>query len=281
MPVKITITFNVAGYGYTESWIDPAGAIDDSLFTTKVRDYSIVRCNASGTNTFLEYARISVIDSPRLSQVRRISNIEGALSTGQAAADGAGGKTWTDSPFSALLIRCYNAAGNRSKNWFFRGYPDTMVDQGGLYLPSAQYKAAFALMMAKVKALAWGWRGVNPDPPESPIAAVANTAANQVQLTVPAAFFPAPFNKRVTVRVTGATGCPNINGQYTVIKDTATTAHTVRKFPIFGYTGNGIVKLLGVGSIPLEKGLPERVVERKPGKLLYRSAGRRRVQRMA
>lgn len=281
MALKLTLVYAVRGYGLSESFYSPAGAITDGVFTSFL-EYVMARRLISGFQTEFQFMRAAVDGSPRLVQLRPCSSSPNEPLLGGFRKNPEGGKiSDSDVPSSTLLMRCINDVGNKYKFLYFRGYPDDQVDQGGRYIPSPQFITNFGLFVAKVKALQYGWKGVSAPGAIGQITTVAVQPSFQQLITLSADFFlDADVNKKKTVRVSGCLGCPNLNGQYTVIVKSKTTCVTKKRIPLFPYLGSGTLTVITPGVTAIDKITIERVVERKAGKQLYLSAGRRRAQRV-
>lgn len=274
MALKVTFLMSENNSGFSESWIDGAAAITPAIFA-KANLYLQARTPVSGTGTQFNFVRVSVIGTPHLVQVQSTSDMKAP--TQGNARDPSGNKLVSDFVCTSFLMRYVDSTGQRYKFQFMRGIPDFYVDNNGDYSPTAAFSNLMTAYIQSIVTNQWGWLGVNAAPPMSAITAIASQPSGQDLYTLAGAIFnPVDFNQHRVVRCKGITGCPNLNGQQVVIPQTAQTALTLRRIPIFPYTGAGIMTFPSRNQVVVAGGGVERIVERRAGRPGYVSVGRRR-----
>ncbi len=258
--------------GWSEQWWtpDPPSVAQQQA---NIAQYVQTRKAMLGTEVTITYARVSQVQAAGVQFVRQSYvipvQVDGKSSLGSA-----------DFPDTRVLVKCYNATKLSVKNWFCGGIPDDLVKPDGTLVVDPNWTNALNQLLAGMKTNGWGWVGVSNNPiPTDLTAVVQNAVTGQVELTFIANFFGAlPKNLHVSILLKDVDGAFNLNGYQTVIIDSPTTCHTLRRVGINAWNGHGNGTLKAKALIPVNTFVSERTVERKAGRPSYQSAGRRHRQ---
>lgn len=273
MAMKLTFFFNQRSYGWTESWVDSADVIGDQLIQRCVQ-YCAMRVTMLAAQSRMSYVRISFLGKPRQSFVIKPTGVNGVALGGTILSE-------SDIQNATALCVCKNPGNAKTKLWYIRGVPDNCIKEGGEWLPTAAFIKGFADTKAKITETGWGWWGATSIPFEIITAITAQPSGQNLIAAANNYFAGVPVGTKLVVRLAGCTGCPNMNGQQTVIKVTDGTALTLKKIPIFPYLGGGTITKYTRGLVVFNEGVIERAVERKTGRPSFQSAGRRKAKPVA
>ncbi len=273
MPVKFTFFMEQKTYGWSESFYQDR--VDLGLnFVLDATNVATARAALLGAQGRVSYARISTTQTvaPETALVSFVGGGSSGLS-GNAALP-------SDHPDTALLLRFNNLGNTKAKLMYLRGQPDSLVDAGGIYVPTAAWATVGTTWLNALKTAQMGWlaRGLKA---RIGITAVDTLPSGQLRYTLAAAFFAAPsIGKSVVCNIKGARGATNINGSQTVVITSTTTCESLRPIPTFAYQGGATMTTWTQQFFPIETFRTLRAVERKAGRPSYQSPGRRRVRRV-
>lgn len=269
--VRCNFFFQQQGYGWTETYWTTGTDTDIRQYFDKADTLAKKRAILSGKETFLEAVRLSA---------------EGVFrdATGVTyPGDGLKGKAdqISDAPATALLIGMKNAAATKARNIFLRGVWDACVDEGGRFKPTDAYTGYLNQFFAELTQAApqtgWGWLGAVTRVPGN-VTTVTQDLSGTVLINLASDVFPGPFPQDTSVRISGVLGATQINGQQIVRATAPRVCSTRRRISIFPYTTGGKLTYNAKDYIPAFVCSPKRIVERKPGRPSYRSAGRQRAR---
>jgi len=267
---KHTYFFTQRETGWSESWYNGTGlSMGEQI--TKAQAYANQRSKSLAAQSFIRYARITDLSvTPHPVWVETLGPAGTGIGGGIASA--------SDFVDTAVLVRVFNAPQTRRKNLYVRGIPDSIIDAGGVYTPSAAFNKGIADWMEYLKNNGFGWLGVT-GAAQGNITAMTQAASGQVDIQSSAALFGAlAVGQHVVVRFVNVLGPLNMNGQWTCIVQSATALTTLRRVAIFPYLGSGKVRYSGTDLIQVNNGTGVRTVERKGGRPSYQSAGRQKAR---
>lgn len=256
--------------GWTESWYCGVNLLMSSQIEI-ARNYANQRAKGLATEASIRYARITDLSvTPHPVWVETI---------GRAGVGvGAGIPSAADFADTSVMVRCYNAAQTRSKIVYVRGIPDSIINDGGEYQPTAAFNKFITDWSDFMRSQGMGWLGVNA-PTLGNITAMVQNASGQVDVTSSANLFGAtPAGTHVVLRMTGVLGPRNLNGQFTCVVTSGTTFTTLRRIAIFPYLGGGRVRYSSTNLIQVNTATGIRTVERKAGRPSFQSPGRRKAR---
>lgn len=271
MLIRATFFFEQEGYGWTESWYRDAPALTTlAAFQDDTDLLAVKRAALNGKNTFLKFVRSS---NTAVRMDRAIISYNG--NTGLQGH----GTNVSDAPTTAALMSCRPANNERWKPAYLRGIWDLCVNEGGLWQPTPAWTSRYAAFLGELIQKGWGWIGTNTSTSRLISAIVAN-ANGTVKITTTGNLFPA-FPAQYLVRASGIGGATILNGSLQVNATALNEFDTVQRIPIFPWTAGGRVRYNTLQFTALANGTILRVVERKPGRVFFRSVGRRKGRQLA
>lgn len=278
---KMSFFYHVNSAGYSESHLVPDQA-NLAAYEALAAAYTAKRLAASGVQTTLDWIRFSTIGTARRVVVFTPFDLPaGTPIRGSFGAGGHGGQQSSDFGATALLLRKVAANGSFS-HWFFRGVPDEIVVDGGLYANNVGYTRAIDALGTFCKARGFSWPGTAKEAGQGyPIGALANNGIGQVIFTMTGN----PFNglaagSRVRIRVSQQVARPNLDGTWTVtVQDANNAVSTNTMWLPPTPTAVGRVWKMNAGGGTVDFLSIERITERRVGRPfgLYRGRSRRRV----
>lgn len=265
--IRVNLFFQQQGYGWTETYWTQGTDTDIRSYNTKVNNLANKRAVCSGAQTFITASRISAEGVFR--------DATGAFFPG----DGLQGTATqiSDAPATALLVGMKDISAAKARNIFMRGIWDSCVDEGGKFIPTAAYSAKLNAFFAEIVQQNWGWLGATTRTTAG-VMTVTQDPSGVVLVAVNADIFVAPFPVLGTVRISGVLGATQLNGQDIISASDARHFSTRRRISIFPYTTGGKVTFNTKAFIPALVCTAKRIVERKPGRPSYLSAGRRKAR---
>lgn len=279
MATKATFFYSIGTAGESESWYIP-GVEPTAVTLDQLTAYLYARMKCSGLQTVLTYVRLASVGAVR----RVITYFPGDFQNPNAltgwAQNRAGTAYASDFSGTSLLLRKYNNLS--SALWYFRGQPDYVIDNGGQYVPDAQFTININALFAAIITLGWGWnQSAQVAGGPFPLVGATQIADGTATLT----FSGNPFagiaaQKPVLIRVRKQRTPAGMNGSKTAYVQTANTCNTLRPLGVAGF-------IQGIGSafvyttptfLPILKGIVERAVKRGAGRpqLLFR--GRAKIR---
>jgi hypothetical protein len=272
MGTKLVMILDQGGNSWTESHVLDGTPTDFSAEDAKAQTLIPKRLACCGKQTSLTFYKLIDTVNPR----RFLLGEWYPSITGSGSHD-------SDAPDTAVLIRAHSAAFEYTR-FYMRGVWDDAIQLGGQILPSWWgIGAPFDLYRNQVLADHWGWTGRDRTLKKraQPIGITQNVDWT-VAIVMPAAFFPAPIiGTTQQVRFAGLLGALSLNGQQIIQVDDATHAHTLRRIPIVPWVNaTGFLTLNTAVFKQFSQLQAERVVERKVGRPLYHSAGRRKARKL-
>jgi len=262
--IRVTLFFELRGYGWTESYYREGPSIDTGNYFVVSDRLAQKRAKMLGAQGLLKYLRWSEegVQRDSLGITYPAGGLPGTLSEPAGA------------PQLALLTRMRNPTARKLKLTYLRGIWDSVSKDGGAYSPSTAFTAYFDDWKASLIQDSWGWVGATTTTKADVTAVVAN-ANGSVNVTVESPLFSGVYPFNTTVRLSGVQGARQINGVQSVKALTATTFVTNKAIAIFPYTLGGRATWNQKAFIPIGVVAPSRIVERRPGRPSYLSAGRR------
>jgi enamine deaminase RidA (YjgF/YER057c/UK114 family) len=279
MPLnKYTFFFTQNNQGWSESWYNlTSGSVPNpNQNAAFINQYAVYRRVFLTNTAILTYARYSLI-GPYSTQGQKNSYV---TEIGNVGNDRSG-----DNTFAAVLYRIYDPTLQHVKNWYCRGVNDALFTNGGQFVSVNGFTKNVNDFFAAMSQFQMGWLGTLGGV-QYPVATCVQNAANSwVNLTFnvnPATgffpFTPYPVGYRLQVRLTGLRGCPNLNGQITLIVQSPSSARTEDVIAIFPYqVGSGYLMTAPKTVYQVSTADAYRGVERRPGRPSYQSRGRRSV----
>jgi len=269
---KVTFSFAQLGYGWTENYFldNPSSTLDAEF--TKAEALASKRIALSGDQTKIPYIKISREDT------KRDVKVFGYEYSGDPNKN-------SDAPQVALLVKRYAESPVTNSTLYMRGIWDEMVTLGGdvdrtnaVWL--AKYGAYINLLFGSA-----GWGFVAKDPVLSgfsKITAVVANANGTITVTLAdAALLAFAAGTNIKAFVAGVQGAAAVNGQNVFSVVDASHATTVKRIPMFPYQTGGKFTFTQPKFYRFASASIPRVVERKVGRPLYLSRGRRAARRVA
>jgi hypothetical protein len=265
--IRVNFFFQQQGYGWTDTQWTQGTDTDIRAYFAKANALAAKRIACSGAQTFLTAVRISAEGIFR--------DATGTFYPG----DGLQGTATqiSDAPATALLIGMKDVTATKARNVFLRGVWDSCVDEGGKFIPTAAYTAKLNAYFAELTQQNWGWLGATSRNVANVMTATQDPSG-VVLVSVNADLFVAPFPVLGSVRISGVLGATQLNGQQIISGSAARNFSTRRRISIFPYTTGGKVTFNTKAFIPVLVCATKRIVERKPGRPSYLSAGRRKAR---
>lgn len=201
--------------------------------------------------------------------------------TGNAGLQGTQGQS---APPAVCLLVKHNSVMNAAPSAYrpLRGIPVSMVQNGGIFVPSGGWQTAFNQYIAQLAADQWGWLGATIRQ-QKDIQSVFSNGNNTQTVTMQGAFAGVPLGETKTVSISRLkTGAQQLNGIRKVKFSTASVFTTEAAIPITPYVTGGRV-LWSQKTFVADAGTGgwQRIAERKPGRPYYLSRGRRLVRNAA
>lgn len=278
---KMTFFYHVNLAGYSESHLIPDPATDAAALAL-VTQYTTLRMACSGAQTTMDWIRLSTIGTARKVRVYTPFDLPAGTPTKGTFVIGAHNlPDQSDFGATSILLRKL-ATGGTFSHWFFRGVPDEVVDEGGLYDPAAGWNVPLLALGTFCNAQNFQWPGTAKETGTGHvITAMANNGIGQVQLTFTDNPFPGPnFGYRLRIRIAQQSTKPAMDGTWTVTAVDANTCVTknVLWLPPTPVPTGRIWKM-NQGGGTINRLSIERITERRVGRPfgLYRGRSAARV----
>lgn len=275
---RASMLFFQQGYGWSETWFrqQTTAGPDFSTSIAALQALISARAGIMGNTTYINGGRLSC------EQFFRDVVLVNYAGTGNSGTVGALGIS--DAPATCLLSKHNPTSINvPSSIRPLRGLPDSMVTNGGLFVPTAGFNAAYSAYKASITAGGWGWMGASQRTPGIVQNVTQTVGLQTATLTLRAPLNPLPpLNVPIYLSVSGVQGASQINGRRRYTTPDGQIFVTLDRLLVSAYVAGGKALYSGKSFI-LDAGTGQftRVAERKPGKPFYLSAGRKRVQRAA
>jgi hypothetical protein len=275
---KMTFFYHVNLAGYSESHLIPDPPTDAAALAF-VAQYTGLRMACSGAQTTVDWIRLSTVGSARKVRVYTPFDLpagtplRGTFTIGAHMAP-----DQSDYGSTTILLRKV-AAGGAYAHWFFRGVPDEVVDEGGLYDPAAGWGMPLKALQNFCQSQNLQWPGSGREAGTGhAITGLANNPIGQIVFT----FTDNPFagilaGTRVRLRISQQPTRPNLDGAYTVTvqdQNTCVSRSAVWMPPTPTPTGRAWKMNTGGGAIAALS--IERITSRRVGRPfgLYRGRSR-------
>lgn len=275
---RAEMLFFQQSYGWAEGWFRQQTTAGPDFTTTiaALRNLITARKALAGQNTYINGGRVSCEEF-----FRDVFLVDFA-GTGNVGAQGTNGIS--DAPATALLSKHNSAVVNAPSSIRpLRGLPDSMVTDGGIFVPTAGFNANYANYKATLTAGGWGWFGATSRS-EGIVQSVAQTVgAETATVTLRAPLNPLPpLGVPIYLSVSGVQGAHQINGRRRYTTADGQVFVTIPQLLVGTYVAGGKALYSGK-SFVLDAGTGQftRIAERKPGKPFYLSVGRKLVRRAA
>jgi len=272
---KVTFVFEQAGQGFTESHYLATNSTDFSTELAKAISILPKRMLLCGKECSCTWIRLSDLSNPRRYRLEPV--IPPAL--GQTT-----GKTQPAQVAIIAKLRDQNFTSTGSI--YLRGLYRDSVNTANQINPAGDWISSwFPSYIAGLVAGQWCWKPRDLALQKKAIILTATQdAAGTVSITTSGDVFYGPFPSVIPIPafISGCQGAALLNGQRLFLATDARTAKTVRRLPIFPYQANtGRITVNQPKLVQIATAIPEKVGEKKVGKILYQSVGRRRVLRVA
>jgi len=236
---RVTFAFSGARQGWTESFVVPRdGTTPGNLASVLLTLYG-KRVELLGREYQGDGFRVAKIRTAAGAPVKRqVFLHRQTLKPGDQTIANAG------SPYDdCILVRGTDAAGERKRNVFFGGPPDSIVDDAGdLKLAKVNWGAKFASWNGEAIAQQLGWLADIPVGEQQIISYVTNAQLITTFTLGGNLFVGANATAQQTVRVRQLNGKSVFNGQLVVIPLTATTCQTVRAIATQAFSSVGFMQ---------------------------------------
>jgi len=273
--MRCNFIFFQQGYGWSLTFFqnnlsaNPYADVQAKALTLAQRLQAMI-----GSNTYINGWRISDEAAFRDVSLR-------FYGTGNAGLQGTNGQS---APPAVCLLVKHNAAANAAPSAYrpYRGIPVSMVQNGGIFVPSGGWQTAFNTYIAQLAADKWGWLGASIRQ-QHDIFSIISGGNNQQTITTDMAFAGVPLNTTIQVSISRLKlGASQINGLRKVKFTSPSVLVTNESIPITPYVSGGRV-LWSQKTFVEDSGTGgwQRIAERKPGRPYYLSRGRRLARRAA
>ena len=266
--IRATFFFKDAGgYGWTET-VHNSGA-DLATVLTRANALARLRRNLLGSSSRLCFIRVSDDEVKRDS---RVVNLPFADQTVRNA-----GIDTSDIANTCLVVRMETDSPVKRRTLSLRGFPDGTCSASGAYTPDAAFDQAFQRWSRDLLKDGWSIRSRDGTQPNHSIVSVTQVpATGVVTVTTLDAHL---FELGKAILITGAKGCPQINGTWIPSSIPSGTTFTIQLSQIIAaYTGNGIAKKLGYTLAAITSAEVMRVSHRIAGRPFDSPVGRRRAR---
>lgn len=268
---KCTFAFLQGAQGWTENYYLNGASSSLQPELTRAQTLAQKRVLCSGTQTIITHVKVSN------------DMVSRDVLVGDASYPGDPGQD-SDAPDTALLMYRYGPDNAVRSQLFMRGIWDDVILAGGEFdFGNPGWTTRFNAFVAELtRSPAFGFLGRIPaSSKKSAIATITPTGDGRLDIvTTDNIFNGIPVGTKLKTFVSGCTGSLSVNGQQIVTAAAATRVTTLRRIPIFPYTGGGSISYTVPEFKAITRVLIERVVERKVGRPLFQSAGRRPARRL-
>lgn len=270
---KVTFSFIQNVYGWTESYFLDNPSADLQAELAKGEALAAKRAAMLGAQGTIQAVKVSN------EQVAR-DVIVGASSYG-----GNGAKP-SDAPDTAVLIKRFGPTPVAQAPLYLRGIWDEVVKEGGVFdFSNGPFLAAYNAWKALLVSTPLGWGFLAKDPAgsdESPVVTVSQNTNGTVSISCTDNIFNAfATGDEVKIFVSGVTGAAAINGSNIAAVTLPNAVTTIKRIPIFPYLSGGKISFTTPKFYKIANTQINRVVERKAGRPLYVSVGRRPARVLA
>jgi hypothetical protein len=267
---KVTFAFTQGSYGWTENYFlaGPSSTLQAEL--TKANALAAKRAPLSGSQTKIAYIKVS-----------NELNLRDVLVSNDTY-NGYPSET-SDAPDTAILFKRYTVDPSANAPLYMRGVWDSLIINGGIVdAGNAAWLALRNSWQGLLTSAGWGFLG--KDPAASGSAAINSVAQNVdgtlhyvLKTPVLAAI---PVGTKIKCFVSGVQGALSANGPFVVTVASTTTCDTIVRIPTFAYVTGGKFSFTQPKFFPIGNCQIQRVVERKVGRPLYVSRGRRKGRKL-
>lgn len=268
---KVTLIFEQGGYGWTESYFLPAPSSDLQAEFAKGVTLASKRIKLCGKQTTLPFVKVSNED------VKRDVLVSGANFQGKLTED-------SDAPDTALLCNRFGSTPAVRSPIFLRGVWDSIIVTGGQFdQTNAQFVTVFNSWRSYLIGNGWGFLARDPAiSGTSGVATVTSNGNGTVTVTTEDGIFVGlPTGSKIKAFIAGVQGAASINGQSVWTVNSGASITSVNRIPMFPYTTGGQVTYRGLKFYAITAISPVRIAERKVGRPLFHSVGRRRGRKLA
>lgn len=236
---RVTVIFNGAKHGWTESHVFSRSATTSGAFAATLIPWLTARAQLLGREFTIDGARVSLIRDDLGFPVRRnVFPLEQVFApANQTAANGG------DDPGQSIKWVGTTVDGNRSKQLFAGGAPDDVSVNGGVFdRDKVNYKTNFDSWNIITRSLGAGWLGfvaLN----EIPVTGYVASTTDIVTITVGGAGFPTgDIGSVQIVRIRGVNhGKSKLNGEFKVRIVDENTCKTVNPIALFTFASEGML----------------------------------------
>lgn len=268
---KVTFCFQQEAYGWTESYFLPSPSSTLEAELGLAETLASKRAVCSGSETMITHVKVS---NENIGRDVLVSERDYLGDQGQHS----------DAPDTALLVYKYPANNLVRSPLYLRGIWDDVVLEGGQFqFNNPGYNKVFGAFVGLLTSGPWGFIARVPASfKKSPIATMVDDGNGRVIIqTTQAIFAGIGVGQRVKTFVSGATGAASVNGPQVVEGVANNTVVTINRIPFFPYTGGGQISYNEQLFYKISRVYRERVVERKVGRPLFLSVGRRKGRKLA
>lgn len=268
---KATLCFQQEAYGWTESYYrdNPSSNLQAELALAET--LATKRIAMSGAQTEITHLKVSREDFQR------------DVLLSEKDWNGDAGQT-SDAPDTAVLIKRYGTDNRSVSSLYLRGIWDALVRDGGrFWYNNPGWTPKYDSWVNTLTSNAWGFIGRVPGSTQKKSILTLNSDANgRVIITCAVGdFAPLTIGAKYKMFVSGCTGAASVNGPQVVTVQSNAAVLTQNRIPFFPYTGGGSISYNTLSFIPFTRFVIERVVERKAGRPLFLSAGKRPARSLA
>jgi hypothetical protein len=276
--MKHTFFFTMNRQGWSESWYSGDTAFS-TIIDSACNNYIFNRQDLLTSPAVILGYRNSLFNNP----TNRGSYVRPVAGAGIGGAPGHGPGAQSDPSYSAALVNCYANNFSRTKKWYMRGFNDDWDLAGGQWTPGPGFNGPMQALQTMLSTNAWGWQGQSYPLSPLSVVSVAQLATGQLQWTLNGGFPGAPPNGvNFRMRVSGILGATQANGVFTVYPVGVGVYNSIDKIAISvplvpsGKATQIVLQLIPVASVNNAPFEVLRLVSRKPGRVFFSSAGKRR-----
>jgi len=266
LPVaKVTFSFAQGVMGWTENYFLASPSTDLKAEMALADTLAAKRIQLSGVQTTIPYIKVSN------EAILRDVLVQGTDYAGTAIKD-------SDSPDVAILTYRTATTPAVSAPLYLRGIWDELIVRGGeINRTNTAWIAVYNGWMRQLIRDRWGFLAKDSTASQkSEIANVVQQGDGTVRITATNGIFVGlDPTKKLKCFVSGVQGAVGINGPNVYKIISGAVVQTVDRLSIFPYTTGGYISFTQPTFYPISDTRIERVVERKAGRPLYVSRGRR------
>jgi len=268
---KVTFSFRLNSYGWTENYFrDGVSESFEEVFS-KAEALAAKRIKVSGVDTTLPYIKISRENAKR--DVKAAGyNYFGSTGKG------------SEPPQVAILMRRFALLGGLNASVYLRGIWDAVISDGGeIDRGNAAWLGAYSTFTAELVAGNWGFIARNLTSSfTGAVDGVTQNANGTVNIEAKTPIFVGiAAGTLIKIFLSGIQGAVSVNGQQVVEVIDGSNVKTKNRIPMFPYTTGGKISHTEPKWYKDDTFSAVRVVERKPGRPLYLSVGRRGARKLS